>query len=101
MRLFSYFKEINVIFVCGGQEELKGDHAVYMRHHPELKALLADFLQFLLLRKPQDVIAFAADYFSSFSSKMSSQTPYMQSSAPSPFSASRSSPKLKHLAQTR
>nr|XP_006816064.1 PREDICTED: uncharacterized protein C2orf62 homolog isoform X2 [Saccoglossus kowalevskii] len=51
------------------KEELKGDHAVYMRHHPELKALLADFLQFLLLRKPDDVVSFAADYFAAFSSK--------------------------------
>ncbi|KAI1898347.1 hypothetical protein AGOR_G00071390 [Albula goreensis] len=43
------------------KEELKADHASYVRQHPELKALLADFLQFLLLRKPDDVFLFAAD----------------------------------------
>ncbi|XP_074659702.1 ciliogenesis-associated TTC17-interacting protein-like [Tubulanus polymorphus] len=51
------------------KEDLKGDHAAYMRHHPELRALLADFLQFLLLRKPDDVATFAADYFAPFSSQ--------------------------------
>ena len=35
-----------------------------MRNHPELKALLADFTQFLLLRKPDDVVEFAAEFFS-------------------------------------
>ena len=35
-----------------------------MRNHPELKALLADFTQFLLLRKPADAVDFAAEFFS-------------------------------------
>ncbi|XP_077978507.1 ciliogenesis-associated TTC17-interacting protein-like [Glandiceps talaboti] len=61
------------------KEELKGDHAVYMRHHPELKALLADFLQFLLLRKPDDVVSFAGDYFSAFSSKAPTGSAYATS----------------------
>ncbi|KAG2459689.1 CATIP protein, partial [Polypterus senegalus] len=51
------------------KEELKASHAVYLRHHPELKALMADFLQFLLLRKPADIFIFAADYFAPFSSQ--------------------------------
>lgn len=50
------------------QEELKADHMSYVRHHPELRAILADFLQFLLLRKPQDVFSFAREYFAPFSS---------------------------------
>ncbi|XP_070566321.1 ciliogenesis-associated TTC17-interacting protein-like [Ptychodera flava] len=61
------------------KEELKGDHAVYMRHHPELKALLADFLQFLLLRKPDNVVAFAGDYFAAFSSKAPTGSAYATS----------------------
>lgn len=61
------------------KEELKGDHATYMKHHPELKALLADFLQFLLLRKPEDVAAFAADYFSAFSPSTKSGSAYATS----------------------
>ncbi|KAK3728139.1 hypothetical protein QZH41_019455 [Actinostola sp. cb2023] len=48
--------------------ELSDDHATYMRRHPELRALLADFLQFLLLRKPDDVCEFASDFFAAFSS---------------------------------
>ncbi|KAJ8405987.1 hypothetical protein AAFF_G00308750 [Aldrovandia affinis] len=43
------------------KEALKADHASYVRQHPELKALMADFLQFLLLRKPDDVCSFAAE----------------------------------------
>ncbi|XP_071803391.1 ciliogenesis-associated TTC17-interacting protein-like [Asterias amurensis] len=64
------------------KEELKGDHATYMRHHPELKALLADFLQFLLLRKPEDVVAFAADYFASFSPTTKIGSSYATSNEP-------------------
>ncbi|XP_025094609.1 ciliogenesis-associated TTC17-interacting protein-like isoform X2 [Pomacea canaliculata] len=79
------------------KEELKGDHAVYMRHHPELKALLADFLQFLLLRKPQDVIAFAAEYFSAFSPTMPETTPYLSSAAPSPFPHSHTNTQIESL----
>lgn len=79
------------------KEELKGDHATYMRHHPELRALLADFLQFLLLRKPDDVIAFAADYFSAFSTSMPNLSPYLASNAPTPFPASRTNTKIDEL----
>lgn len=50
------------------KDELKEDHVNYMKRHPELKAILGDFLQFLLMRKPSDVIEFAADFFSSYSS---------------------------------
>lgn len=79
------------------KEELKGDHALYMRHHPELRALLADFMQFLLLRKPDDVIAFAADYFASFSPSMPSPTPYLASNNPTPFPNSRTNTKIESL----
>ncbi|XP_060723165.1 ciliogenesis-associated TTC17-interacting protein isoform X2 [Tachysurus vachellii] len=51
------------------KEELKADHSTYVRQHPELKALLADFLQMLLLRKPQDVLSFAHDFFIPFDSQ--------------------------------
>ncbi|XP_043097684.1 ciliogenesis-associated TTC17-interacting protein [Puntigrus tetrazona] len=51
------------------KEELKADYSSYVRQHPELKALLADFLQFLLLRKPQDVFSFTRDFFAPFASQ--------------------------------
>ncbi|KAJ8352410.1 hypothetical protein SKAU_G00238860 [Synaphobranchus kaupii] len=44
------------------KEALKADHASYVRQHPDLKALLADFLQFLLLRKPDDIREKREDY---------------------------------------
>ncbi|OWF40893.1 ciliogenesis-associated TTC17-interacting protein-like isoform X2 [Mizuhopecten yessoensis] len=79
------------------KEELKADHGSYVRHHPELKNLLADFLQFLLLRKPEDVVQFAAEYFSAFSPAMPTATPYLASNAPTPFPASRTNTKIDQL----
>ncbi|XP_065053110.1 ciliogenesis-associated TTC17-interacting protein-like isoform X2 [Rhopilema esculentum] len=49
------------------KEELKSDHLTFIQKHPELKALMSDFLQFLLLRKPEDICSFAANYFEAFS----------------------------------
>ncbi|XP_059163387.1 ciliogenesis-associated TTC17-interacting protein-like isoform X2 [Physella acuta] len=79
------------------KEELKGDHATYMRHHPELRALLADFLQFLLLRKPDDILAFAANYFAAFSTSMPDPSPYLASNAPVPFPDSHTNAKIEEL----
>jgi hypothetical protein len=49
-----------------GQEELKAEQAAYVAAHPELTALVADFLQHLLTNKPEDCFQAAASYFSSF-----------------------------------
>uniref|UniRef100_A0A8C6UIT9 Ciliogenesis-associated TTC17-interacting protein n=1 Tax=Neogobius melanostomus TaxID=47308 RepID=A0A8C6UIT9_9GOBI len=51
------------------KEELKADHASYLRRHPEIRALISDFLQFLLLRKPDDVFQFSREYFLPFASQ--------------------------------
>ncbi|KAM8850532.1 ciliogenesis-associated TTC17-interacting protein [Spinachia spinachia] len=56
------------------KEELKADHASYLRRHPEIRALTADFLQFLLLRKPDDVFQFAREYFPPFAPSRLLQT---------------------------
>uniref|UniRef100_A0A3B4GK08 Ciliogenesis-associated TTC17-interacting protein n=1 Tax=Pundamilia nyererei TaxID=303518 RepID=A0A3B4GK08_9CICH len=50
------------------KEELKADHSSYLRQHPEIRALISDFLQLLLLRKPDDVFLFAREYFTPFTS---------------------------------
>uniref|UniRef100_A0A3Q3IWW1 Ciliogenesis-associated TTC17-interacting protein n=1 Tax=Monopterus albus TaxID=43700 RepID=A0A3Q3IWW1_MONAL len=50
------------------KEELMADHASYLRQHPEIRALISDFLQFLLLRKPDNVFQFAREYFQPFAS---------------------------------
>ncbi|ELU05627.1 hypothetical protein CAPTEDRAFT_229000 [Capitella teleta] len=89
MQLYSKFLE--------RKDELRGDHAAYMRRHPELKAILADFLQFLLLRKPGDVVAFAAEYFSSFSSTMPSTSPYAESAKSTHFPQNCSNAKIGYL----
>ncbi|XP_068594319.1 ciliogenesis-associated TTC17-interacting protein isoform X1 [Cebidichthys violaceus] len=63
------------------KEELKADHASYLRQHPEIRALISDFLQFLLLRKPNDVFQFAREYFLPFESR---RPPEPSLKAPSP-----------------
>ncbi|XP_072313688.1 ciliogenesis-associated TTC17-interacting protein-like [Eucyclogobius newberryi] len=50
------------------KEELKEEHVSFLRSHPEIRALTSDFLQFLLLRKPDDVFQFAKEYFLPFAS---------------------------------
>lgn len=72
MQLFSRFLD--------RKAELADDHATYMRRHPELRALLADFLQFLLLRKPDDVTGFASEFFGAFSSAAPSAPSFARSS---------------------
>ncbi|CAN8218621.1 unnamed protein product [Coccothraustes coccothraustes] len=45
------------------KEELQLSHAAYLQQHPEVRALLSDFLQALLLQQPHDTISFAAEFF--------------------------------------
>ncbi|XP_078408799.1 ciliogenesis-associated TTC17-interacting protein isoform X2 [Cetorhinus maximus] len=66
-------------------EALKADYGSYLRHHPELRSLMADFLEFLLLRKPHDVVTFAAEYFASFSTLRTEQSPFLTAKKSSPF----------------
>jgi Regulatory subunit of type II PKA R-subunit len=40
------------------------DHTAYLKQHPEITALMNDFLSAVLLQKPADVRAFASTYFS-------------------------------------
>ncbi|KAE8976463.1 hypothetical protein PF004_g24115 [Phytophthora fragariae] len=51
------------------KEALKKDYAAYVESHPEIKTLLSWFMSALLLEKPQDVVAIAADHFSAFLSE--------------------------------
>ncbi|NP_001090309.1 ciliogenesis-associated TTC17-interacting protein [Xenopus laevis] len=67
------------------KEELISDHETYLRRHPEVKVLLADFMQFLLLRKPDDIMDFAAEYFKPFSSTQEPNDPFVSSHHASPF----------------
>ncbi|XP_045337184.1 ciliogenesis-associated TTC17-interacting protein isoform X3 [Leopardus geoffroyi] len=77
MELYSRF--------LGRKEELRVSHNSYLRQHPEAQALISDFLLFLLLRRPADVVTFAAEYFGPFA-KRNPPTPALRSSSrPSPF----------------
>ncbi|CAM5088130.1 unnamed protein product [Natator depressus] len=67
------------------KEELQAGHASYARRNPELRALLADFLQLLLLRKPDDVLTFAAEFFAPFATQRPPGSAFQASDKPSPF----------------
>ncbi|XP_046846626.1 ciliogenesis-associated TTC17-interacting protein-like isoform X2 [Xenia sp. Carnegie-2017] len=65
MQLFSEFLD--------RKDELIDEHNTYLRRHPEFQAILADFLQYLLFRKPQDIFASARNFFSGMSLFISNQ----------------------------
>jgi hypothetical protein len=45
------------------KQEIEIMHGEYIKHHPELREFLADYMQLLLHRKPVDVYAFTNAYF--------------------------------------
>uniref|UniRef100_A0A8C8VNE4 Ciliogenesis-associated TTC17-interacting protein n=1 Tax=Pelusios castaneus TaxID=367368 RepID=A0A8C8VNE4_9SAUR len=77
MQLYSQFLD--------RKEELQAGHASYARRHPELSALLADFLHHLLLRKPNDVVTFAAEFFAPFATHRPPGSAFQTSAKPNLF----------------
>lgn len=67
------------------QEQLRLSHTRYLQQHPDAEALVSDFLLFLLLRQPNDVITFAAEFFGPFSARHPRTSPLRSSKRPSPF----------------
>ncbi|XP_054334488.1 ciliogenesis-associated TTC17-interacting protein isoform X9 [Pongo pygmaeus] len=67
------------------KEELRLGHARYLRQHPEAHALISDFLLFLLLRQPEDVVTFAAEFFGPFDPWRPSSPALGSSHRPNPF----------------
>ncbi|KAM3173385.1 hypothetical protein ACTXT7_012603 [Hymenolepis weldensis] len=51
------------------KEELKSRYHLYLGNHPELIDLIKEFLQVILLEKPEDTLSFAANFFGSFSAR--------------------------------
>lgn len=47
-----------------------------MTENPELRAILADFMQAVLIQKPDDVYAFARNFFAPFSPDSVPKTSY-------------------------
>ncbi|KAM6348663.1 ciliogenesis-associated TTC17-interacting protein [Alca torda] len=66
------------------KEELQASHAAYVRQHPEVWALLADFLQALLLHQPHDPVSFAAQFFTPFAHQQPPGTRFASARAASP-----------------
>lgn len=48
------------------KDDLTHDHRRYILDHPEVRALLSDYLQTVLFRKPLDVVEFTKQYFEAF-----------------------------------
>lgn len=67
------------------KEQLRLSHTSYLRQHPEAHALVSDFLLFLLLRRPEDVVTFAAEHFGPFAALRSPIPALRSSHQPSPF----------------
>lgn len=63
--------EMSIVVI---QAELEQSYRQYMADNPELKAVLADFMQAVLIQKPDDIYAFAEEFFA----------PFAQNSVPRP-----------------
>lgn len=59
------------------KSELVADHETFLRAHPEICNLISDYTQFLLMRKPDDVLPFTADYFAAFGPKKDEKQGYL------------------------
>lgn len=57
------------------KSEIKGEHADYIKQHPEIRQVLNDYLSNILLHKPEDVYSFTKDYFSFFNQKKETGRP--------------------------
>ncbi|TPP57648.1 hypothetical protein FGIG_03013 [Fasciola gigantica] len=49
------------------KDELKADYLLYLRNNPVVKDMLSDFIQALLMQKPDNTIEFAMEFFKSYS----------------------------------
>ncbi|XP_063017444.1 ciliogenesis-associated TTC17-interacting protein [Melospiza melodia melodia] len=81
MELYSYFLD--------RKEELQLSHAAYLQQHPEVRALLSDFLQALLHQQPDDTISFAAEFFAH---QRPVGSPFASTGAASPLPSSPAGP---------
>lgn len=54
------------------KEDYKNEYNQYLREHPELKAIVADYMQSVLCFKPENVLEFTNKFFAPYSSKTSS-----------------------------
>lgn len=50
----------------------------YMDDHPEIKEVIADFVQNVLLLKPDNIMAFTKDYFQNLYPCQTARMPYCE-----------------------
>jgi hypothetical protein len=48
------------------QEELIDDYKSYIYHHPDITALASDFLQSVLIMKPENILEYATEFFAPY-----------------------------------
>ena len=53
---------LNLELIYYYKEEISNAHIKYIQDHPELREIMADYLQLILHRKPLDVFAFTATW---------------------------------------
>ncbi|XP_045431178.1 ciliogenesis-associated TTC17-interacting protein isoform X2 [Pipistrellus kuhlii] len=87
------------------EEDIELNSKFLERKHPDGQAIVADFLLFLLLRRPDDVVTFAAEFFGPFSARRP-PAPALRSSTPhSAFrpgpAAPRPAPRAQRLGRRR
>lgn len=51
------------LLLIAAQAEQKASNAAYLQSHPEINAMLNDFMTSMLLQKPDDPYAFASQHF--------------------------------------
>lgn len=54
------------------KDDYKNEYDQYLHDHPELRAMVADYMQSILCFKPDNVLEFTTKYFAPYSSKTSS-----------------------------
>ncbi|CAF5215432.1 unnamed protein product [Rotaria magnacalcarata] len=50
-------------------DELIDDYKSYIYQHPDINALLSDFLQSVLITKPENIIDYATEFFAPFNNQ--------------------------------
>jgi hypothetical protein len=56
----------SLIFILLFQEELIDDYKSYIYHNPDITALASDFLQSVLIMKPENIIEYATEFFAPY-----------------------------------
>ncbi|KAJ3377086.1 hypothetical protein HDU84_009099, partial [Entophlyctis sp. JEL0112] len=76
MELFSEYKQ--------RKAELKMEHTEYIRQHPEMREMMRDYLQMVLMQRPVDVYAFTRLWLTAPHVRVQGEFPKLPYTSPSP-----------------